>query len=107
MSDAQTSPDATQRPNARQDAEDEISLLELVNVRLRRWRLVVGLPVGAAFLTAVVSLLIPPTYTTSTSFVPEVAQGRRVPASLAGLAGQFGISVVLRQASHRASMPRS
>ncbi|MGH7544707.1 MAG: hypothetical protein ACREKI_00830, partial [Gemmatimonadota bacterium] len=33
-------------------AEDEIHLLELVNVLLRRWRPVVGLPLAAAVLTA-------------------------------------------------------
>jgi uncharacterized protein involved in exopolysaccharide biosynthesis len=53
--------------------------------------MVLGLPLGTAFLTGLVSLLIPPTYTASTAFVPEVAASSRLPAGLAGLAGQFGI----------------
>ena len=80
-------------PPRRDDLDDEISLLELVNVLLRRWRLVVGLPLGAAFLTAVVSFLIPPTYTATTAFVPEVSAQRRLLAGLTGLTGQFGISL--------------
>lgn len=74
-------------------AEDEIHLIELVNVLLRRWRLVLGLPLAAAVLTAAVSLIVPPTFTASTAFVPEAAPGSRVPAGLAGLAGQFGVSL--------------
>ena len=73
--------------------EDEISLLELVNVLLRRRRVVFGLPLAAAFLTAAISLVLPPTYTASTAFVPESRSQGRVPAGLAGLAGQFGVSL--------------
>lgn len=73
--------------------EDEISLLELVNVLLRRWRVVLGLPVAAAFLTAAVSLVLPPTYTAATAFVPEARSQGRLPSGLAGLAGQLGVSV--------------
>lgn len=38
----------SQQPQRDPDSDDEISLLELVNVLLRRWKLVLGLPVGAA-----------------------------------------------------------
>jgi uncharacterized protein involved in exopolysaccharide biosynthesis len=73
--------------------EDEISLLELANTLLRRRRLVLGLPVATAFVTAVVSLIVPPTYTATTAFVPEAATGNRIPAGVSGLASQLGISL--------------
>ncbi|GIW56586.1 MAG: LPS biosynthesis protein [Nitrospiraceae bacterium] len=73
--------------------EDEVSLLELANTLLRRRRLVFGIPVATAFLTAAVSLLIPPTFTATTAFVPEAPTGSSIPAGLSGLASQFGISL--------------
>jgi uncharacterized protein involved in exopolysaccharide biosynthesis len=72
---------------------DEVSLLQLVSVLVRRWRLVLGLPVAAAALTAVVVLLWPPMYTATTSFVPESGSQPNVPPGLAGIAGQFGLSL--------------
>src|SRR2546427_6817601 len=51
--------------------------LEFVNALLRRWRLVVGLPLLAAILTAILSLILPRPYTAIVSFVPEQrTQGR-------------------------------
>jgi len=72
--------------------------LEFVNALLKRWRLVVGLPLLAAILTAIVVLLLPPRYTATVTFVPE----QRTPSrgggaagagggGLVGLAGQLGI----------------
>src|SRR3989449_8049035 len=71
--------------------------LDLVNALLKGWRLVVGLPLLAAILTAIVVLLLPPRYTATVTFVPE----QRAPsrggggggggAGLVGLAGQLGI----------------
>ncbi|PYO60237.1 MAG: hypothetical protein DMD28_13575, partial [Gemmatimonadetes bacterium] len=72
---------------------DEPRPLEFVNILLRRRRLVVGLSVAAALVTAVVSLFVPPTYTATTTFVPEAGPGGRFPAGLAGLAGQFGVAL--------------
>lgn len=70
----------------------ESSLLDVVLTLRRRWGLVIGLPFVLAGITAIVSLLMRPTYTATTSFVPE-ALGAKLPANLAGLAGQFGLSV--------------
>jgi len=36
-------------------------------------------------------MVVPPTYTATTTFVPEARAQARLPAGLAGLAGQFGI----------------
>src|SRR5947207_1047981 len=75
------------------DVEEETRPLEFVNLLLRRRRLVLGVPLATALLAAVVSLLVPPTYTAITTFVPETSPATRVPASLAGIAGQFGIAL--------------
>ena len=71
----------------------EATLLDIGIILLQRWRLMLGLPFAVAALTAAVSLLMRPIYTASTSFVPEPVAGSQVPASLAGLAGQFGLSL--------------
>jgi uncharacterized protein involved in exopolysaccharide biosynthesis len=73
--------------------EGEVSMLELVNILLRRWRAVICVPLLAVALVLGVSFVMPPTYTAVTSFVPEARPPGRLPAGLAGLAGQFGISV--------------
>jgi len=75
------------------DVDEETRPLELFNLLLRRRRLVVTLPLAVALLAAVASLVVSPTYTAITTFVPEVSQAARVPAGLAGLAGQFGIAL--------------
>src|SRR5437660_94879 len=56
-------------------------------------RATIGFPFLVALLAAAVSLLIPPTYTATTIFVPEASQQTRIPSSLAGLATQFGVSL--------------
>lgn len=72
----------------------EISLVGLANALLNRWKLVVGLPFGAALVAAVVSLLLPPAFTATATFVPELQRaGPSLPGGLAGLASQFGIGV--------------
>jgi len=71
--------------------------LEFVNALLKRWRLVAGLPVLAAILTAVVVLLLPPRFTATVTFVPEQRAPSRgggtgaAGGGLVGLAGQLGI----------------
>lgn len=75
------------------EAGEETSLLEYVNVLLRRWRLMVALPITAALLGVVIALVVQPTYTARTEFVPELGSDRALPAGLAGLAGQFGVSL--------------
>src|SRR5436190_23691398 len=69
----------------------DFSFLELVNFLLKRWRVAVALPFTSALLTALLVLIVPPTYTATSSFVPEARTQGRLPSSLAGLAGQFGI----------------
>lgn len=71
----------------------ELTLLDVLLLMRRRWRLVLGWPFAVAIVTAAVSLLMRPTYTATTSFVPEAGAGTKLPSSLAGLAGQFGLSL--------------
>ncbi len=89
------SPQGHPSPMKRLDDEStEISLLELVSVLLRRWKLVVGLPLIAALATTVLMLLLPPKYTATATFVPEIESSNlTLPSGIAGLAAQFGIAV--------------
>src|SRR2546426_4785431 len=82
---------ATDIPSRQAEVEDEVTVLEILNVLLRRRRAVIGIPLVVAALMFVVSFLVPPTYTAVTSFVPEVRSQTRLPAGLAGIAGQLGI----------------
>jgi len=70
---------------------NEAPVLELLNVLLRRWQLVAGVPLVATALVVIVSFIIPATYTATTVFVPEARTQSRLPSNLATLAGQFGL----------------
>jgi len=77
------------QPNDR----DDISVLELISVVVRRWRILavtaaisVGLGLGYALMT-------PPAFTATTSFVPEAQSQRGLPSGLAGIAASFGVSI--------------
>jgi len=73
--------------------EEESNLLEILNVLLKRWRVVIGLPLVVALIVLGISFLVPTTYTGTTSFVPETRSEGGVSTGLAGLAGQLGISL--------------
>ena len=60
---------------ASDDDLQEISLVELFSVLVKRWKLVFGLPILTAVITAVVSLLLAPKYQAVTTFVPEPQSG--------------------------------
>lgn len=72
---------------------DDISLLLVLNIFLRHWRVVVGVPVIALVVVLIGALITPPTFTATSTFVPEAATQSRLPSSLSGLAGQFGITL--------------
>jgi uncharacterized protein involved in exopolysaccharide biosynthesis len=71
----------------------QYSLVDLGSMLARHRRATIGFPLLCAFLTGVVSLFVAPTYTATTTFVPEASAQGRLPAGLAGLATQFGISL--------------
>jgi uncharacterized protein involved in exopolysaccharide biosynthesis len=69
-----------------------------LSVLLKRWRVLTFLPLGATAVTAVASFFVSPTFTATSSFVPEVRSSSRLAAGgglagLAGLASQFGVSL--------------
>lgn len=74
-------------------ATHEGSVFGLLSILLRRWRLVVGLPALAASVALAASFFIPATYTASATFVAEQRAEGRLPSGLAGLVGQFGLSI--------------
>lgn len=75
------------------EAEFEVSVLQLLSVLVRRWRIMLCVPLCTMLAALGLSLIIPPTYTAVASFVPETRSPDRLPSNLAGLAGQLGISV--------------
>src|SRR5438876_3005241 len=56
-------------------------------------RLILALTLGAAVITSVIVLVMPATYESSVSFVPENPTRPRLPAGLAGLASQLGVGL--------------
>lgn len=74
-------------------SSEEIRLAEGLVVLLRHWRVVLGLPAAALVVALFFFLLLPPRFDAETAFVPETSSGGALPASLAGLAGQFGIGL--------------
>ena len=79
-----------QRPS-RPVPEDEISLLDLLNVLLRRRGILVAATGAVTVLTLLVILLTPRSYTATTSFIPQMSEAGA--SRLAGLASQFGFQV--------------
>lgn len=69
-----------------------MSLLAIANVLLRYRGLIAGTVVGLTLVVAVVTLLLPRTYTAHATLTP---QSRRPTTSLSGLASQFGLALPL------------
>lgn len=79
--------------DAQASPPEEASLLDLIAVLIRRRRLILGSAAATAIAAVFLGLLLPAQYTSSTSFVPEVSSNRQLPAGIAGLAGQLGLSL--------------
>jgi uncharacterized protein involved in exopolysaccharide biosynthesis len=73
--------------------EGEPNILGLANVLLQRWRTVVFVPLLCSAITFFGTFLVPPSFTATTTFVPELGSRGRLPSGLASLAGQFGLSI--------------
>lgn len=73
---------------------DEVDVIGLVNVLLKRWKLVAGFPLALTCRVGIMTLIIPPRFTATTTFVPETGSDQlAAPGAVAGLASQFGLSV--------------
>jgi uncharacterized protein involved in exopolysaccharide biosynthesis len=73
---------------------EDMSLIDAARVPLSRPRLVFAAPLLLAVVALAATYLMQPRYTASVAFVPERLATSGVPASLAGLAGAFGINVI-------------
>lgn len=65
--------------------------MEIANVLLRHRRVVVALPVALAALVVGIVFLLPRSYSSSVSFVPEAEQTQA--SRLSGIAAQFGMNI--------------
>lgn len=68
----------------------EISLIRLINIVLAYRSMVITCSVLLFLIVAVVTLILPRTYTVDASFTP---QSERLPSNLAGIAAQFGVAL--------------
>jgi len=74
----------------------EVSVYQLLTPLVRRWRIMVTVPLLSAVAAGALSYAVPEVYTASTSFSPAAPSGATLPSglsSLAGLAGQLGIGM--------------
>jgi uncharacterized protein involved in exopolysaccharide biosynthesis len=86
--------ESSDRQRGRAVEAEQVGVLQLVNVLLKRWKLVFGLPMAAAIITAGISLLLTEKFTAIVTFVPEAEEsGMSLPGGLAGVAAQFGVSI--------------
>ncbi len=72
--------------------EEEISLAEILSALLQRWILVLGVPLLVGTLSVAGSYLIPPTFTSRTSFLPPQQQQSGAASALASLGALAGAS---------------
>lgn len=78
----------SQLPDGRpDDADDEISLLDLAVVIAKHKKLILGLPFGVAVIAAIISLLLPNVYTATTKILPPQQSQSASAAMLAQLGG--------------------
>lgn len=73
----------------------DLTLVGMATVLLRRRRLIVAISIVTAVLALGIALVLPPTFTATTVFVPESPTNSRLPAGLAGLVGQLGLPLDL------------
>ena len=90
---ARSSQHASAAEGGRDPSADDINLLVVVNVFLRHWRPVLGLPITAVLAAAISAVVMRPMFTATSTFVPEANTQARLPSALSGLAGQFGITL--------------
>lgn len=84
------SEETTLRPTTNDD--EEVSLLDLLIVLAKHKRLILGLPLGAAIVALIVTLLMPNTYTGVTRILPPQQSQSTAAAMLNQLGGLAGIA---------------
>jgi capsule polysaccharide export protein KpsE/RkpR len=79
-------------PNGMQEADDEISLLDLLQTIVDNLRLLVLGPLAVGVAALGISFLIPPTYTAKTQFLPPQQQQSAAASMLASLGSLGGLA---------------
>ena len=79
-------------PNGIHEADDEISLLDLLQTIVDNLRLLVFGPLAVGITALVISFLIPPTYTAKTQFLPPQQQQSAAASMLASLGSLSGLA---------------
>jgi tyrosine-protein kinase Etk/Wzc len=59
---------------------------------LRRWRVLVGVPIATALVVAVIVLVIPVRFTAEAMFAPDITPSSTLSGSLSSLASSFGLA---------------
>lgn len=89
--DRATEPPQREQERPHEDEVDEISLLELGDVLLKRWKLIIVLPAAGALIGLLLSLNATRLYEATATFIPETGAARAPAGRLAAIANQFGI----------------
>jgi uncharacterized protein involved in exopolysaccharide biosynthesis len=74
-------------------SDEEIQFLELLGILILKWRMIAGVTLAVGIIVAIYSLWVTPVFTATTSFVHATPGSTSGAQGLAGLAGQFGISI--------------
>lgn len=77
-------------PSSRQQAEDEINLLEYLEVLARNWRMITKTTAVAAVFAIVISLCLPNIYSATTRILPPQQDSSGLMGMLMGAAGGMG-----------------
>jgi len=81
---------ATHDPRPTTHEDDEVSLLELAIVLAKHKKLILGLPLVAAIIAVIVTLLMPNIYTGTTKILPPQQNQSAAVAMVGQLSGQLG-----------------
>lgn len=97
-------PDPSAGSGGRERSDFEgLTLVEIANILLRHRRALVVLPLTLAVAVSLVSLLMPPTFTSTVSITPQGADQSQL-GRISGLAAQFGLEIP--DGVERAESPR-
>ena len=89
-SDAADKPITPQMPQIDDYHEDEINLLDLLQVILKRKKLIAQIVAGAMVLSVIYSLLLPKMYTAQARILPPTESGSSISGLLSQTGGAFG-----------------
>jgi uncharacterized protein involved in exopolysaccharide biosynthesis len=80
--------------------EEEVDLLDLLIILLKRKKLILGITLGAAVLTAIISLLLPPIYRAETKILPpqqgSSGMATQILSQLGGASEFFGAALQMK-----------